>query len=115
MSNKRRGEIIDTAWKVTDSGSLKEGQEKSLTDILEDSESKECTCGDQIVISAGEILRSNNVPVNTFKEYINNALNDGHKKGVCMLAWICFVYKRYSIQITCNSLSAEAWWQPFTM
>ena len=81
LSNKRRGEIIETAWKVNDSEKQQERQQKSLIEILREAGSKECRCKDQFVLSAVEVLRSNNIDEKHFKQTVLNALSEGRKKG----------------------------------
>ena len=81
LSNKRRGEIIETAWKVNDSEKQQERQQKSLLEILREAGSNECRCKDQFVLSAVEVLRSNNIDEKHFKQTVLNALSEGRKKG----------------------------------
>ena len=81
QTDKRRAEIIKTAWKVNDAGKQHERDQKSLIEILREAGSKECKCADQFVLSAVEILRANRIDIKAFKRKVFDVLNEGRKKG----------------------------------
>ena len=81
LSNKRRSEIIETAWKIHDSNIASDRQQKSLIDLLREAKDTECVCHDFFILSATEILRENNVDPELFKQKVYCALEEGRKKG----------------------------------
>lgn len=81
MSDKRRAELIRTAWRVENSTKENARLKLSNMEILQKAKTSECICGGEYYIHATETLRENGIDVDEFKSAVVNALKYGRKKG----------------------------------
>ena len=81
ISDKRRGEIVKTAWRMNNASVNRERSNKTRLQLLEEAENTECSCAGQWAEKAVETLRSNSIDPDVFRDCVKNALEHGRKKG----------------------------------
>ena len=81
LSDKRRSEIIRTAWRVENASEETERLHMSNLQILRKAKNSPCICFGEYYIHCTETLRNNNVDSDEFKAAVLNALKFGRKKG----------------------------------
>ena len=82
MSEKRRSELLRTAWKVDGAAGKNKRQQKTAMEILTEHRiSSKCVCNGDYAKCATEILTENNIDIIEFKCAVIDALCEGRKKG----------------------------------
>ena len=82
MTDRRRSELIKTAWRINNAPTEKLRLQKSTVDILrEKGVSGVCVCNNEYEKCAIEVLENNQVDPNEFKAAVLSALTTGRRKG----------------------------------
>ena len=82
VSDKRRNELLKTAWRIHNVQNEDERAKMTAMEVLiEKGSSAECVCNRQYRPCAAEILDSNGIDQNEFTTAVLEALSDGRKKG----------------------------------
>lgn len=82
MSDKRRAELLRTAWRVHNSTTESERNRKTAIELLmEKGTNGNCVCDGEYRKCAVDILNKNDVDIPEFKRTVFDALSGGRKKG----------------------------------
>ena len=82
LSDKRRSELLKTAWRVYHA--VNEDTQLKMTALeilMEKGSASDCVCDRQYRHCAAEILDDNSIDKAEFKEAVTKALSEGRKKG----------------------------------
>lgn len=80
ISDKRRAELIRTAWRIENSTKETDRLKQTNMEILEKATENQCVCYGQWSIHAIKTLHENNIDIEHFKTAIKNAIQHGRKK-----------------------------------
>ena len=81
MSDKRRSELIKTAWRIENCTKETERLKQTTLEIMQKAKSCACICNGEYYIHATETFRNNNIDFGEFRSAVVNALKFGRKKG----------------------------------
>ena len=81
LSDKRRSEILRTAWRIKNANAEIARSEMSILEILSQAQNSNCVCEGIWLAKAVETLEDNNINVYHFQTSIKNALRYGRQKG----------------------------------